>query len=310
MLHSAMPSTPKGEVVVLLPSVLVCQELEALPIHVETFEAHESVRIEQVRFAVAPIVADELRPLLPRLERLEVVQALACDSDSLAAILPPHVTLCRASGLHGGTTADWISAAILSDLSGLDRRRVPPAAATTLEGRTTLIVGYGSIGRAVEARLRPFGIDIVRVGRVPNAGTLSPDRLVEVVPRADAIVLLLPRRAGSVFGACLVEQITRGCVVVDAASPETVDQYALLARAGRGEVQLTVGAFAPANKVANGSDQPWVRTIDAELVESDPFIRRCRRWVVDQLMRYLRGEPLVNAIGGLPAGESGQVYTG
>lgn len=298
MLHAAMPSIPKGEVVVLLPSVLVCQELEALPIHVETFEAQQSVRIEQARFAVAPTVSDEFRALLPRLGRLEVVQALACDSDSLAASLPPHVTLCSASGLHGGITADWIATAVLSDLSGLHRRGVSPATAATVEGRTTLIVGYGSIGRAVEARLQPFGIEILRVGRVANAGTLAPNQLIEVVPRADAIVLLLPKRAGSVFGARFVEQIPDGCVLVDAASPETVDRFALLARARRGELQLTVGELALASNAANESDQPWLRTIEIKLADSDPFIRRCRRWVVDQLMRYLRGEPLVNAIGG------------
>ena len=34
-----------------------------------------------------------------------------------------------------------------------------------LAGKTVLIVGYGSIGAAIEARLVPFGVSILRVAR-------------------------------------------------------------------------------------------------------------------------------------------------
>ena len=40
------------------------------------------------------------------------------------------------------------------------------------QGSNVLIVGHGSIGRAIEKRLAPFGVDIVGVARRPRPGEL------------------------------------------------------------------------------------------------------------------------------------------
>ncbi len=37
--------------------------------------------------------------------------------------------------------------------------------------KTVLIVGYGSIGAAIEARLTPFGVKVLRIARSAPEGT-------------------------------------------------------------------------------------------------------------------------------------------
>ena len=77
--------------------------------------------------------------------------------------------------------------------------------ADDLDGANVLIVGYGSIGAAVEARLLPFGARVVRVARRARDGVLPIEDLPDLLPAADIVVILLPltpdtrRRVGADF---------------------------------------------------------------------------------------------------------------
>ena len=68
----------------------------------------------------------------------------------------------------------------------------PSALADELGGKTALIVGYGSIGRATEERLKPFDVNILRLGRRRREGVEPEDRLDDLLPQADIVILLLP----------------------------------------------------------------------------------------------------------------------
>jgi phosphoglycerate dehydrogenase-like enzyme len=52
-----------------------------------------------------------------------------------------------------------------------------------------LIVGYGSIGRGIEARLSPFGAKFVRIGRTAHEGVEPVSTLGQVLPSASIAVL-------------------------------------------------------------------------------------------------------------------------
>ena len=109
--------------------------------------------------------------------------------------------LCDAQGVHDIPTAEWVVAAILAmqkylpfyfslqqaeDWSG--RRQAEqlyrqshasppelrsPALIDEVAETTVLIVGYGSIGKAIEARLAAFGSRFLRVARHAREGVAA-----------------------------------------------------------------------------------------------------------------------------------------
>jgi phosphoglycerate dehydrogenase-like enzyme len=57
---------------------------------------------------------------------------------------------------------------------------------------TVRIVGYGSIGHAIEARLAPFGAKFLRVGRNAHDGVAPASNLDRWLALADIVVLAIP----------------------------------------------------------------------------------------------------------------------
>src|ERR1044072_2482856 len=83
-----------------------------------------------------------------------------------AGQLPAGVSLHDARGVHDSSTAEWVLTAILSylrEFPGFARAQARHewsyatyAPTDELAGKHVLIVGAGSIGAAVKARLEPF----------------------------------------------------------------------------------------------------------------------------------------------------------
>ncbi len=84
-----------------------------------------------------------------------------------AARVPPGIIVCRAVGVHDGSVSERVVAAILAmqprlpafiELQQRAERIDGPAEPATiddLDGRIVVVVGHGSIGRALAARLEP-----------------------------------------------------------------------------------------------------------------------------------------------------------
>ena len=90
---------------------------------------------DDVRFWVPPFLAGpDAGALLAELPDLEVVQLLSAGADAWVGRMPEGVTLCDARGVHDSATAEWVVAAVLSQLRGFVRWPGRRAAAS---GRTT-----------------------------------------------------------------------------------------------------------------------------------------------------------------------------
>ena len=62
-----------------------------------------------------------------------------------------------------------------------------------LADKRVLIVGYGAIGAAIEARLAPFETEVVRVARTARDRACTPiAELPDLLPEADVVVLVVP----------------------------------------------------------------------------------------------------------------------
>jgi phosphoglycerate dehydrogenase-like enzyme len=128
---------------------------------------------DEVEVYVPPFLASG-RPveLIRELPRLKLVQLLTAGADTIIPHVPDGVALCTARGAHDAGTAEWVVTAILASLREIPRfvraqeeSRWDFAFTQALADKSVLIVGYGSIGGAIERRLAGFEVEVVRVAR-------------------------------------------------------------------------------------------------------------------------------------------------
>ena len=97
------------------------------------------------------------------------------------AQVPEGVLLCNGRGIHDTSTAELALTLILASLRGVpgfvrdqDRHALEPGWRPALADKRVLLVGYGAIGEAIERRLLPFEVEVVRVART-RARRRAPD---------------------------------------------------------------------------------------------------------------------------------------
>jgi phosphoglycerate dehydrogenase-like enzyme len=173
---------------------------ESLSYEVVTDLVELPATLEEVEVFVPPYsVGPEVREVIPRMSSLRVVQTLTAGVDNLRDVVPEGVLLCNGRGIHDTSTAELVLTLVLSSLRGVpgfvraqDRHEWEPGWHASLADRTVLLVGYGAIGAAVEARLAPFECSVVRVARSARDGVHAITELAALVPSADVVVLVLP----------------------------------------------------------------------------------------------------------------------
>jgi phosphoglycerate dehydrogenase-like enzyme len=245
--------------------------------------------------------------VMAQMPRLRVVQLQSAGVDHVRPYLPAGVTLCNARGVHDAGTAEWIVGAIIASRRefpefGLaqQQRRWAYRGTKALTDAKVLIAGYGSIGAALERRLLPFEVEIIRVARGARAGVHGSDELPDLLPDADAVVLLVPStpETKGLVDAEFLARMKDGALLVNAARGSVVDTAALLAEAGRLRAVLDVTDPEPLP-----TDHPlWQAPgvfITPHVGGSTPAsVRRAAILVHDQFCRYRAGEPLHNVITG------------
>ena len=109
---------------------------------------------------------------LAGLPRLRVVQTMTAGVEHVRGYVPDGVLLCNGRGIHDTSAAELAVALTLASLRNVprwvraqDRAEWKPKWAESLADKRVLIVGYGQIGEAIEARMLPFEAEVVRVAR-------------------------------------------------------------------------------------------------------------------------------------------------
>jgi phosphoglycerate dehydrogenase-like enzyme len=275
--------------------------------------------LDRVGFLVFALpVGRRLADLVPRLTALEVVQSLYAGVDPLRPLARDGVTLCNAAGVHDGPVAEWIVAVTLALRRRLpdfdDRRRAhrwddanlamaegrAPAIGSLpdLRGARVLIVGHGSIGRATQRLLEPFGALVTGVARRPRPGVHPVDDLPELVPQADVVVLLAPHTPDSerLVDAAFLAALRPGAVLVNAARGALVDTGALVAALREGRIRAALDVTDPEPLPPDHPlwDAPGLLLTPHVAGSVDGWEERAYRLVGDQLRRWVGGEPLVN----------------
>ena len=246
---------------------------------------------------------------IPKLDALRVVQTFSAGVETLVDNVPPGVTLCNGTGVHDVGVAEWIMLAILASNRHLLHHAELQRAGTwgrmrlsgeDLDGANVLIVGYGSIGQAVEVRLLPFGAGVTRVARTPRDGVLPLDRLADLVGQADIVICLLPLTPATrgAIGRDILDRMKPGALLVNASRGGVVDTDALLAATLEGRIRAALDVTDP-EPLPDGHplwSAPGV--LITPHIAGDVRREQDRGWklVKDQVERLSRGEPLRNVV--------------
>ena len=229
------------------------------------------------------------------------------------------VILTNSRGLSADTIAEHVLAVTLAIF-----RRLPDAVryqsercwaqdAMSLAGNRSLatahvvIVGLGSIGRAVAARMRALGARVTGVRRNPDAGADEADRVVgagalrDVLPDADVVVVSAPhtRETRSIIGAPELAVMPARALLVNVSRGPLVDEPALA-------VALRSGAIGGAaldvfSEEPLPPDSPFW-TFPNVLITPHTSGLRPDHWDAaialfsDNLRRFTANQPLLNVV--------------
>jgi len=298
---------------VWLPFDDAAKHLPPMPADVDlvTGEGPLDGALAEVDFWVPPYIGagGAVAEHIGQMPALRVVQTLTAGVDDLLGLVPDGVTLCNARGVHDASTAELAVALALASLRGLDEfARAQPegrwlhGARTALADRTVLLVGYGSIGAAIERRLAGFEVDVLRVARTARDGIAGWESLPELVPRADVVVLSTPltEETRGLADAAFLGRMRDGALLVNVARGPVVDTDALLAELTSGRLKAALDVTDPEPLPP---DHPLWRA-PGVLVSphvggnSTAFLPRAYQLLADQLGRYAAGEPLANVVAG------------
>jgi phosphoglycerate dehydrogenase-like enzyme len=263
-----------------------------------------------LEFWNAPFLATrEVVALAERMPALRVIQLMSAGADAWVGRVPGPVTLCDARGVHDSSTAEWSAAAILAHLRNFPafaraqaERRWSYTGTDELAGKRVLIVGAGSIGAALAARLAPFDVEITLVARSARDGVEPVERLPALLPHADVAVLLVPLtpHTRGLVDTGFLAALPDGALLVNAARGPVVDTGALLAECASGRLAAALDVTDPEPLP---TDHPlWTLPnvfITPHVAGSVAGLhRRAFGLVGDQLRRHAAGEPLINVVTG------------
>jgi phosphoglycerate dehydrogenase-like enzyme len=269
---------------------------------------------DQVEFYVPSYMGSSRAvEVIAEMPNLKVVQTQTAGFENVLPYLPDGVTLCNARGVHDASTAELAVALILASY-----RRIPTAVVNqqqeswpadpgiddSLADRTVLILGYGSIGEALERRLAGFECEIIRVARRARDGVAPITELPELLPRADVVVLLTPatEQTKGLVDAQFLGRMKDGALLVNVARGVVVNTGDLVAELGKGRIRAALDVTDPEPLPAGHPlwSAPNVLVNPHRGGASTAFPPRVARLVRAQLERYVTGEPLINVVAGPP----------
>jgi len=238
---------------------------------------------------------------------LRLVQTLAHGSDQWEGKLPKGVVLSTARGAHGGSTAEWVVAALLAVIRELpafaaDQRehRWNQHVTPTLLGTKALVLGAGDLGVNVRDRLAPFEVEVTLVGTHARAGVIDLAQARQLLPGTDALVVVLPLSTAThhVVDTELLAALPDGAVVINAGRGPLVDPAALLAELQSGRLRAALDVTEPEPLAADDPlwDAPGLLLTPHVGGSTEGFEDRAWTVAARQIAAFARGKQPTNQV--------------
>ena len=219
--------------------------------------------------------------------------------------MPHGIPVCAASGIKGPTVAEHAMLLLLASfrrMRDIERARDKREwirdhmhdTARTLEDATLVVVGFGAIGQQIARKAKAFDMRVIVVSRAGRAGptvdeAVTRERLHEVLPRADAVVLCLPVEPDTIrlFGDAEFACMKRDAIIINVGRGELVDEDALIRALKPRTASAALRSMSPRSSRCRRR-QP---AVDVRQRADIAALRGLRQGRLRTLQRDLRGEP-------------------
>lgn len=272
-----------------------------------------------ILYDIDPTHRDDLPELAPRVRWIQATSAgigQFVRSQDYGRRMPDTV-FTTASGVHARPLSEFAVMAMLAHTRGLlemargqRERRWERFAGTDLQGRTVIVVGYGSIGTEVGRLAKALGMYVIGVKRRPDGADLprlhadeirGPGHLLGLLPRADFLVLAAPHTDDTehLIGERQLAALPQGSVIINVGRGALIDEPALIRalQTGRlGGAYLDVFAEEPLPQDSPLWTLPNVLVSPHSGSTSDRENGRIVDLFCDNLRRWSDGRPLLNVL--------------
>ena len=299
---------------VWLPSSSFLESLKGFEDEIQVVNSEKGIPdfIEDVEFLVPPMfeIRSEIEALIPKMKSLRVIHSLSAGVEDLLPHVRQGVKLCNSTDAHHTSTAEMAVSLTLASLRGIshfsreyDWQLRTQQIWQSLADSKVLIIGYGSVGAAIERRLSGFECEVVRVARHAREGVYGVAELDQLLPLCDVVILCTPltveteNLANKNFFAhmkqgALFVNVSRGPI---ANTNDLVD--AIRTRHIRAALDVTEPEPLPSGHPL--LNLPNVLLTPHVAGRSTALQSRLNDLICAQVKRYLTGEPLKNVISGL-----------
>ncbi|MBM7503145.1 2-hydroxyacid dehydrogenase [Agromyces aurantiacus] len=250
---------------------------------------------------------------LGALAGLEVglVQSQSIGYDDIPDALPPGHVFANAASVHETSTAELAVGLAIAAQRGLPdfvraaaEGRWAPARHASLADRRVLLLGYGGVGRAIEARLAPFEVELTRVARRArddeHGHVHGIDELAELLPRAEIVIVVVPldQSTTRLVDAGFLAALPDGALVVNVARGPVADTDAILAEARSGRLRFALDVTDP-EPLPEGHPLfalPNVLVLPHVGGATTAMMPRMARLLREQIVRMSRGDAPRNVV--------------
>lgn len=226
-----------------------------------TGDAPEGVAVEDVDVVLAPdwLIPEPFQRIAAA-PNVKFVQLSTAGFEHTRGLLPEHVSVANGRGVHSDETSELAVTLALASLRGIDvyvgyqaeqRWEGGLVKRPSLAGKRAVVVGAGSIGSEIVARLRAFKVEVdvvARTARDTEAGRVHAlSELPALLPAADLVFLIIPlsETSAGLVDAAFLAQMKDGALLVNTARGGVVDTDALLAELATGRIRAALDVTDP-----------------------------------------------------------------
>jgi phosphoglycerate dehydrogenase-like enzyme len=231
-------------------------------------------------------------------------------------LIASDVTMTNGSGVFSPSLGEFALAAMLyfaKDFRRMVRNQMrgawEPFDVLPVSGQTVGIVGYGDIGRAVAARVRPLGMKVLAVKRHVSKETsdslvehiYTPDQRIEMISRCDYVVVSTPLSSETrgLIGAPELAAMKAGAVIINLGRGPVIDERALIKALSDRSIKGAALDVFDEEPLPEGHAFYKLENVllSPHCADHTPdWLDNAMRFFIAQFERFRRGERLLNQV--------------
>jgi phosphoglycerate dehydrogenase-like enzyme len=262
---------------------------------------------------------DLLRDVVDKCPNLRWVhsRSVGLERTLFPELIESSVTLTNGRGVFSASLGEFALAAILyfaKDLRRMIRNQVAgrwePFDIVPISGQTVGIIGYGDIGRAVAARVRPMGMKVLAVKRHASSSSGSDslvdqlytsERRLDMLPHCDYVVVSTPltSETQAMIGEREFAAMKPNAVVINVGRGPVIEERALIQALVNARIrgaaldvfdQEPLPAGHPFYKLENVLLSPHCAD------HTPDWLDQAMLFFIEQFKRFRDGKPLMHVV--------------